>query len=193
MLAAASAAGVAGVLLYAAVRPRDPSFGAAARTESGQGRGEAIYPALPPMPAPKARPPRRPSAHAAAAPNAAEILDLSLRRIAAETSVLELAYRPFAEACLAAARDASSSGASSPADGDWLGPLKTARLRSGVTLRDKGATVGCDTARMSLVARADALKSELDAAENAARTSGVLPAQWRTLLGRHQLEVWDRY
>jgi hypothetical protein len=129
----------------------------------------------------------------AAGSTTADILDLSLRRIAAETSVLELNYGPFAEACLATASDVSSFGPGSAAGRGWLASLKTARLRAGITLRDKGGTVDCDTARRSLVARADALKADLDSTENVSRTSGVLPGQWRKLLAKYELGVWDRY
>jgi hypothetical protein len=182
---------VVGVVIYVAARQEIRRTGAG--RENAQVRGEATYPALPAMPTAK-RPARPPSTrHVAAGSTAAEILDLSLRKVAAETSVLELSYRPFAQACLAAASDASSFGPGSAPGGDWLASLRTARLRAGITLRDKGATVDCDTARRSLVARADALKSDLDAAENVARTSGVLAGPWRKLLAKYELEVWDRY
>jgi hypothetical protein len=78
-------------------------------------------------------------------------------------------------------------------DLDWLGSLKTARLLPGVTLREKGATVDCEGARRLLVARADALKSELDADERLGRTSGVRPDHWRQLMAVYLLEGWDRY
>jgi len=116
-----------------------------------------------------------------APPGSAE-LDLPLRRIAAETSVLELDYHRFADPCVAP-----------PVDRDWLGSLKTARLLSGVTLREHGATVDCETARKSLVVRADALKSDLDAARNLAQTSGVRPEHWQKLMATHLLQVWERY
>jgi hypothetical protein len=145
-------------------------------------RGEPRYPALPSI-AEKARPSPRWSARPVAAGlSVAEVLELSLRKIAADTSELELGYRPFAEACLASA----------PA-GPWLASLKTASLRAGITVRNNGVTVGCDVARRNLVARADALKSELEATETHARTSGLAPGQWRSLLAKYQLEVWDRY
>jgi hypothetical protein len=144
-------------------------------------RGEARYPALPAVPE-KARPsPRRSARPVAAAPNITEVLEVSLRRIAADASVLELSYRPFAEACLTDASD------------NWLASLKTARLRAGIALRDHGATVDCETARKSLVARADALKSDLAATETHARTSGLTPGPWRALLAKYQLDAWDRY
>lgn len=143
---------------------------------------ESAHPALPSI-AEKARPSPRWSARpVAAGPNVAEVLEVSLRKIAADTSELELGYRPFAEACLAA----------TPA-GHWLASLKTAWLRAGITVRTNGVTVGCDVARRNLVARADGLKSELDAAETRARTSGLPPGQWRSLRAKYQLEVWDRY
>jgi hypothetical protein len=146
-----------GVLLYGAFRPRAAKLGIAPRTADERSRGEAIYPALPAMPTKKAPSPRvvhpRP---VAAAPTPAELADLSLRKIAAETSVLDLTYRPFAEACLTLVGDASSFPPGSTPDSHWLPTLQTARLRSGVTLRDKAAPVDCPTARTSLVARADA-------------------------------------
>jgi hypothetical protein len=111
------------------------------------------------------------------------LLDLPLRKIAAETSVLELSYRRFADACLA----------SPSADNDWLTSLKTARLVPGVTLRENRATVDCETARANLVARADGLKSDLDGAEHLAQKSGVRPEHWRKLMAVHVLDVWDRY
>jgi len=124
---------------------------------------------------------------------AVALLDLPLRGIAAETSVLELSYRRFADACLAPASDPSSIALGSARDSDWLHSLKTARLLSGVTLREKGATVDCETARSGLVRRADALKSDLDAREHLAQTSGVRPDHWRKLMEVQRLEVWDRY
>jgi len=160
------------------------------RTGVEPARGEARYPALPAMPE-KVRPsPRRSTRPVAAGPNAAEVLEVSLRKIAADTSVLELSYRPFAEACLA---DASSAGSASVPGDNWLLSLKTARLRAGVALRDHGATVDCETVRKSLVARADALKSDLASTETHARTSGLLPGRWRALLAKYQLDAWDRY
>jgi hypothetical protein len=187
------AAGSVGVLLYAAVR-RDAKVTGAARTENAGHRGEAVYPALPAIPTKRSsRPQPVRTRPAAAAPNAAELADLSLRKIAADTSVLELSYRPFAEACVASTTDSVVAGRGATSDGDWLAALKTATLRSGVTLRLAGVTVDCMGARMGLVARADALKAELGATENSARTSGVPPDEWRTLVARHQLLVWDRY
>ena len=120
-------------------------------------------------------------------------LDLLLRRIAAETSVLELSYRTFADPCVAPRNGASSIGLGSAPDRDWLASLKTARLLSGVTLREHGATVDCEAARRSLVARADALKSDLAAAETLAHTNGVRPEHWHDLMAMHRLDVWARY
>jgi hypothetical protein len=119
------------------------------------------------------------------------LLDLPLRKIAADTSVLELGQGPFAEACLEAAGDAA--GRARPAGGAWLASLKTSRLRAEVTLRQKGATVDCETARRGLIARADTLKADLDAASRLARANGVSPTEWRALLATHDLEVWDGY
>jgi hypothetical protein len=190
VLVAVLVACVFGVFLYGVSHE---ILTASARSQRRRTGGEATYPALPAMPTSK-RPARPPSTrHVAAGSTTADILDLSLRKIAAETSVLELSYRPFAEACLATASDVSSPRPGSAAGGGWLASLKTARLRAGITLRDKGATVDCDTARRSLVARADALKSDLDATGSVARTNGVLPGPWRTLLAKYELEAWDRY
>ena len=190
VLVGALAAGVIGVLLYAAIR-RDPNL-EAARTGSERIRGEAIYPALPPLPpAARARPAR--AAKRPPAPQASVELDLPLRRIAAETSVLELDYHRFADPCVAPLVDPSSIGLGSARDRDWLASLKTARLLSGVTLREHGATVDCETARKTLVARADALKSDLDAARNLAQANGVRPEHWQRLMATHLLEVWERY
>ena len=119
------------------------------------------------------------------------LLDLPLRKIGAEMSVLELSYRPFAEACVDVGDSRLVSGA--PGEGRWLTSLKTAAMRPGVTLRDKGATVDCETARRSLVARADALKADLAATEKLAQANRVLPDHWRQLLARHELTAWDRY
>lgn len=206
VLVTALVACVLGVLVYVAVRPRDRSL-AAAPVLHPQIRGPVGYPALPPAPAVKVRRAQRAGAAGAStprvgkeptavapvirpAPTAAEqewarakdLLDLPLRKIAADTSVLELSSRPFEEACVDSA----------PPRGG-LASFKTAALRSGVTLRDKGATVDCETARKSLIARADALKSDLDAAEKVGRSNGVLAAHWRRLLATHELDVWDRY
>jgi hypothetical protein len=189
-LLAALVAGVAGVSVYVAVAPRDHDLAAPVRRP--RIRGQVGYPALPTLPtAPVRR--GRPGGTTAVAPapdaleqesaRAKELLDLPLRQIAADTSLLELSYRPFAEACVdSAARD-----------GHWLASLRTAGLRSGVTLREKGATVDCETARKGLIARADALKSELGAAEKVAQVNAVLPAHWRRLVAAYELDVWDRY
>jgi len=204
VLLAALAAGLIGVLVYAAVR-HEANLEAGARSRSEPSRGEAIYPALPPLPAAaRARPARAgagtaagaSAAHAARRPPPSQTsveLDLVLRRIAADTSVLELGYRKFADPCVAPRHDPSSIGLGSAPDRDWLASLKTARLVSGVTLREHGATVDCETARRSLVARADGLKSDLAAAETLAHTNGVRPEHWRDLMAVHQLDVWARY
>jgi hypothetical protein len=193
VLVAALAAAVIGVLLYAAIR-RDLNLEAAPRTRSEPIRGEAIYPALPPLPpAARARPTRAAKRPPVLQTSASVELDLPLRRIAAETSVLELDYRRFADPCVAPLVDPSSIGLGSARDRDWLASLKTARLLSGVTLREHGATVDCETARKSLVARADALKSDLDAARNLAQTNGVRPEHWQRLMATYLLEVWERY
>lgn len=204
VLLAAIAAGIIGVLVYAAVR-HEANLEAAARSRSEPIRGEAIYPALPPLPAAaRARPARAGAGTAttASAANAARRpppsqasveLDLLLRRIAAETSVLEVSYRTFADPCVAPRNDPSSIGLGSGSGRDWLASLKTARLLSGVTLREHGATVDCETARKSLVARADALNSDLAAAQTLAHTNGVRPEHWHALMARHQLDVWERY
>jgi hypothetical protein len=189
---------VIGVLVYAAVR-HEANLEAAVRSRSETTRGEAVYPALPRLPAAaRARPARAGAGTAAAAtrrppPSQASVeLDLLLRRISADTSVLELSYRTFADPCVAR-NDPSSIGLGSALDRDWLASLKTARLISGVTLREHGATVDCAAARRSLVARAEVLKSDLAAAETLAHASGVRPEHWHDLMAMHQLDVWDRY
>jgi len=142
------------------------------RTGVEPARGEPRYPALPTMPE-KVRPsPRRSTRPVVSGLSATEVVEVSLRKIAAETSVLELSYRPFAEACLS---DVVSVGPASFASDNWLASLKTARLRAGIALRDHGATVDCETVRKRLVARADALKSDLASTETHARASGLLP------------------
>jgi len=195
---------VIGVLVYAAVR-HDANLEAAARSRSEPIRGEAIYPALPPLPAAARTRPTRAGAGTAAGASAADAarrpppsqtsveLDLLLRRIAADTSVLELSYRKFADPCLAPRNDPSSIGLGSAPDRDWLASLKTARLLSGVTLREHGATVDCEAARRSLVARADALRSDLAAAETLGHANGVRPEHWHDLMAMHLLDVWERY
>jgi hypothetical protein len=201
VLAAALVACVVGVFGYVASRPRDQNL-AAAPVLRPRIRGPIGYPALPPLPAVQVRRgrPRGATAVAPAPPSTEqewartkELLDLPLRKIAADTSVLELSYRPFAEACVDSAGHSSSFARDPARDSDWLASLKTAALRSGVTLREKGAAVDCETARKGLIARADALKSDLDASEEVAQANGVLPAHWRRLLLTHELEVWDRY
>ena len=164
------AAAAASLALYAAIRRVDQSVQGAARTESPLARGQAIYPALPALPMTAARtaprgvakpmagvtqvPLRPPSAAEADWDRAVALLDLPLRRIAAETSVLELSYRPFAAACVAVSEPTS---AGTGGDGEWLASLRTAPLLPGVTLRENGATVDCEGARRLLVARADVL------------------------------------
>jgi hypothetical protein len=200
------AAVAASFALYAAVRRMDQDAPGATRTPSPLARGEAIYPGLPAMPAATARtaagvarpaprvtkvPLRAPTATEADWDRAVALLDLPLRTLAAETSVLELSYRPFAAACIAPESAPASGGTGR--EGDWLASLKTARLLPGVTLRQKGATVDCEGARRLLVKRADALKSDLDANERLGQTSGVRPEHWRRLMVVHALDVFDRY
>jgi hypothetical protein len=190
-----------GVALYGAVQRLDQSATAAAQASSPLGRGAALYPALPVIRAAPARraarettatpgvttTPRRPaSASEMDWDRATALLDLPLRRIEAEASVLELDYRAFAEPCLAPRTPSAASGA-------WLASLKTAPVIAGVTLREKGATIDCETARRRLVARADRLKSDLDDDERLGRASGVRPEHWRQLLALHGLEAWDGY
>jgi hypothetical protein len=119
---------------------------------------------------------------------ATALLDLPLRKIAADTSVLELSYRPFADACVDGAPSDGTSGGDA-----WLVSLKQTPLRPGVTLRDAGATVDCDTARAHLVARCDALKAELAATATLAEANHVPPEHWRTLLATHDLSGWEKY
>ena len=193
--------GVASVLFYAAVRRLDTVAGAP-RTVSPLARGEATYPALPALPAVRSRI-RRVSAASPVttlAPKpqtaaeldwdrAVALLDLPLRKVAAETSVLEMGYRRFADACIAG--DAASIAAGRSAH--WLASLKTARLLPGVTFRESGATVDCEAARRSLVTRAGALKADLDGSERLARAGGVRPEHWRQLVTVYALDVFDHY
>jgi hypothetical protein len=195
-----------GLTLYAAVRRLDQDVQGAARAQNPLARGEAVYPALPAIKAAKTGTARGATGAAPAFPKvslrpptsaeadwdrAVALLDLPLRRIAAETSVLELSYRPFAAACIASEGAPASVGTGR--EGDWLASLKTARMLPGVTLREKGATVDCEGARRLMVKRADVLKSDLDASERLGQTSGVRPEHWRQLLAVYLLEGWDRY
>jgi hypothetical protein len=208
VLAAALVAGLAGVSMYVTVRRLDRRVEGAGRTPSPLARGEAIYPALPAIAPVKTRakgtPARSGVAFAPRAtnvplrpPTAAEVdwgravalLDLPLRTLAAETSELELGYRRFAGACVAPGSGPASIGSGS----GWLASLKTARLLSGVTIREKGANVDCEVVRKRLVARADALKSDLVERERLARTSGVRPEHWRQLMALYVLDVFDGY
>jgi hypothetical protein len=199
------AAAAVSFALYAAVRRVDQDAQERARTPSPLARGEAIYPGLPAMAATPARtapggarlaarvtkvPLRAPTATEADWDRAVALLDLPLRRIAAETSELELGYHRFADPCVARTSGPASAGTG---DTDWLASLKTARLIPGVTIREKGATVDCEGARRLLVTRANALKSDLDANEQLGRTSGVRPEHWRQLVAAYLLEGWDRY
>jgi hypothetical protein len=195
------AAAAVGLALYGVIRRLDRAAAVAAQTPSPLARGTAVYPALPAIRAAATRTadratapppglttiPRRPSTAAEMDwDRATALLDLPLRRIEADASVLELDYRPFAGACLA-------PGAASTASGEWLASLKAAPVIAGVTLREKGATIDCETARGRLVVRADRLKSDLDDNERLGRTSGVRPEHWRQLLALHGLEGWDHY
>ena len=71
--------------------------------------------------------------------------------------------------------------------------MKTARLLPGVMLREKGATIGCEGVRNSLVTRADALKSDLDATERMGQAGGLRAEHWHRLLEIYGLEGWTRY
>jgi hypothetical protein len=206
VLAAVAGMCVVAALVLAAARagapPRDAPTSAGPRM-----RGPAGYPALPAAPTMKAGHGTRGAARTLALPpgmtplapaslrpaTAAEqdwakttaLLDLPLRKIAADSSVLELSYRPFAEACV--------DGARGPGGGEWLLSLRRAALRPGVTLRDAGVTVDCETARAHLMTRADALKADLAATEKVAEASHVPPEHWRTLLATHDLSGWQSY
>jgi hypothetical protein len=118
-----------------------------------------------------------------------ELLELPLRRISADTSVLEMSYRSFAPACLVSGTDGRPEGPGGP----WLASLRTAALRPDVILRDGGRSIGCAEARQGLVARADALKAGLDDAAATAREAGIPDPAWRRLLAAHDLAVWDGY
>lgn len=202
VLAAAAAVCVVAALVFASARPGGLGF-AAASVARPRMRGPVGYPALPTVATMKIRHGERGAAPAVVLPpgmvplaaaslrpatpaeldwgKAMALLDLPLRNIAADTSVLELSYRRFAEACV------------DGADGEWLVSLKHAALRPGVTLRENGATVDCETARAHLVTRSDALKADLASAEKVAEANHVLPEHWRTLLATHDLSGWERY
>jgi hypothetical protein len=203
VLAAAAGMCVVAALVFAAARPgvrRNPGPASAAAPRM---RGPVGYPALPPVakvrirhgrqgaaPGPALPPGMTPLAAPSLRPptpveqdwsKAVALLDLPLRRIAADTSVLALSYRPFAEACVEAP------------GGEWLASLKRVALRPGVTLRENNATVDCATARAHLVVRSDALKAALAATQKMAEASHVPPEHWRTLLATHDLTDWELY
>ncbi|HET6897171.1 MAG TPA: hypothetical protein VFK70_02445 [Vicinamibacteria bacterium] len=195
------AAAAVGVALFGAVRRLDERADAGAQAPSPLARGAAIYPALPVIRAAPARTaaregaapttltavPRRPATAAEVDwDRATALLDLPLRRIEAEASVLEVDYRAFAGPCLTPGPPSATSGA-------WLASLKTVPVIGGVTLREKGATIDCETARRRLVGRADRLKSDIDEQERLGRTNGVRPEHWRQLLALHGLEAWPSY
>jgi hypothetical protein len=202
--AAALVAGLAGLVLYAAVRRLDRRVEGAGPAPSPLARGQAIYPALPVIAPVKTRTGRAPARAGVASglratsvplrpltaaevdwDRAVALLDLPLRKLAAETSELELSYRRFADPCVAPGSGPASTG--------WLAALKTARLVPGVTIRERGANVDCDAVRKGIVARADALKADLAGSERLARTSGVRPEHWRQLLTHYALDVFDGY
>jgi hypothetical protein len=206
--AAALVAGLAGLVLYAAVRRLDRRAEGAGPAPSPLARGQAIYPALPAIAPVKMRTGRAPPrAGVASAPRATSVplrpltaaevdwdravalLDLPLRKLAAETSELELSYRRFADPCVAPGSGPASMGSGT----GWLAALKTARLVPGVTIRERGANVDCEAVRKGIVARADALKADLAGSERLARTSGVRPEHWRQLLTHYALDVFDGY
>jgi hypothetical protein len=195
MAAALLAMGVVAAVVYS-MRPREPGVAAGTSTSGPHPQARLGYPALPSLPTVTARrgrgagPVSRSAGPRVAQPvTPLELLEPPLRSIAADTSVLEMSYRSFAGACVASSVDGRDHGSSD----DWLATLKTAALRPGVTLRQGGLTVGCEAARQSLVARAGALKSLLDAAASTARASGLPEAEWRRLVAVHELGVWDRY
>lgn len=206
VLAAVAGMGVVAALVFAAARP-----GTTRRTAPASAgprmRGPVGYPALPTVPTMKARHGARGSAPSLSLPagmtplapaslrpatpaeqdwaRATALLDLPLRKIAADTSVLELTYRSFAQACV--------EGPGGAEAGEWLLSLKRAPLRLGVTLRENGATVDCPTARTHLIARADALKADLAVTQTVAEANHVPPEHWRTLLATHDLSGWEGY
>jgi len=113
---------------------------------------------------------------------ASELLDPPLQKIDAETAELQQHYAPFASSCLA-----------SP-DANWLVAMRSgAFVRGGMPYSKFGVTVDCEYGRRELVTRANAIKSELDAAERLAHSRSVLPGHWRKLVEAHQLDVWDAY
>ena len=202
VLAAAASVCVVAALVFAAARPGGRRL-TTTSVAAPRMRGPVGYPALPTVATVKIRHGRRGAAPAGALPQgltplaapslrpatpaeqdwakAVALLDLPLRKIAADTSVLELSYRRFAEACVEAA------------DSEWLASLKRAALRPGVTLRENGATVDCETVRAHLVTRSDALKADLAATAKVAEANHVVPEHWRTLLATHDLSGWESY
>lgn len=111
-----------------------------------------------------------------------ELLESPLQRITEETAELQQNYSPFAYACLA-----------SP-DANWLVAMRSgAFIRGGIPYNKYGVAMDCEFARRELVARANTLKAELEAAERLARVNSVLPGHWRKLVEAHQLDVWDAY
>ena len=115
---------------------------------------------------------------------ASELLEPRLEKIAKDSNALESSYYPFAGQCL-------PPGAGGSGAGSWLFALKSAPLIEGVLFVD--GNIDCASARGRLVARADQIKSELNAAEEVGRVSRVLPGHWRKLLALHQLAAWDQY
>jgi hypothetical protein len=204
VLAAAAGLCVVAALVFAAARPGGrtrttilasvagprmrgpvgyPALPAVATVKIRHGRqGTAPDTALPPGLMPLATPSLRPATPAEQDwSKAVALLDLPLRKIAADSSVLELSYRGFAQACVDAA------------DGEWLVSLRRAAVRPGVTLREAGVTVDCETARVHLITRCDAIKADLAATQKVAEASHVLLEHWRTLLATHDLSAWERY
>ncbi len=112
---------------------------------------------------------------------ATALLDRPLQGIASNTSALEQDAAAFAHACL------SSPG------GNWLASMKTAPIVTGTVPFVGNARLDCEAERRKLVARADAVKAQLDELDRQARVNSVLPGHWRQLLASHALEIWDRY
>jgi hypothetical protein len=181
LIATALAAGCSLVIYAVATQPADQPPG----TSAGSTHREPRYPALPVLTAESAPPRARATpgkGRDEAWARAVALLAPPLRKVATDSAALELSYRPFAKVCLPSMDGMAAAG-------DWLASLETAeRSRSGIA-----AGEDCEGARKSLAARADTVKSALEAAETLARASGVLPAHWRRLLAMHGLEAWDHY
>jgi hypothetical protein len=111
---------------------------------------------------------------------ATALLDRPLDGISSATRALEQDCTIFADACLSSSANCLTS-------------VKSATIVAGSAPFVGNLRIDCEAERRRLVARADAVKAQLDDAERQARVGGVLPGHWRRLLASHALELWDRY